>query len=179
LRTVLSALGLIALMSVAAGTQGAPAAAELNVAYAAPVAGSAAPDFTRTDLDGKSRSLSTYRGKVVLLNFWATWCEPCLAEIPRFSAWQQRYARRGLQILGIAMDDELGAVGQLARRDHLTYPVIMGDAQLGQLYGGILGLPLSYVIDAQGRIVARYRGEPKLEEVERQIRALLPRPAAP
>jgi hypothetical protein len=77
------------------------------------------------------------------------------------------------------MDDELGAVGQLARRDHLTYPVFMGDAQLGQLYGGVLGLPLSYVIDAQGRIVARYRGEPKLEQVERQIRALLPRPAAP
>jgi cytochrome c biogenesis protein CcmG/thiol:disulfide interchange protein DsbE len=154
-------------------------AAAADVAETAPLAGKAAPDFTRADLDGKSRTLSAYRGKVILLNFWATWCEPCLAEIPRFSAWQQRYGPSGLQILGIAMDDELDAVRQLAHRDHLTYPIIMGDAQVGQLYGGILGLPLSYLIDAQGRVVARYRGEPDLKQVEHRLRALLPRPAAP
>jgi cytochrome c biogenesis protein CcmG/thiol:disulfide interchange protein DsbE len=164
-------------MGVAAVAHGGAAAAD--VAETAPLEGKAAPDFTRTDLDGKSRTLSAYRGKVILLNFWATWCEPCLAEIPRFSAWQQRYGPSGLQILGIAMDDELDAVRQLAHRDHLTYPIIMGDAQVGQLYGGILGLPLSYLIDAQGRVVARYRGEPDLKQVEHRLRALLPRPAAP
>ena len=140
--------------------------------------GQVAPDFTVAD-GATSIHLANFRGKVVLLNFWATWCEPCLAEIPRFSAWQQRYGPSGLQILGVAMDDELQAVRQLAQRDHLAYPVIMGDAQLGQLYGGILGLPLSYLIDAQGRVVARYRGEPDLKQMERRLRVLLPRPAAP
>ena len=178
MRTVVIALGLVALTGVAAVAQSA-AAAQIDAAETAPLAGKAAPDFTRTDLDGKSRALSAYRGKVILLNFWATWCEPCLSEIPRFSAWQQRYGPSGLQILGVAMDDELQAVRQLAQRDHLAYPVIMGDAQLGQLYGGILGLPLSYLIDAQGRVVARYRGEPDLKQMERRLRVLLPRPAAP
>jgi cytochrome c biogenesis protein CcmG, thiol:disulfide interchange protein DsbE len=178
LRAVLIALGLVALASVAAVAHSA-AATQIDVAETAPLAGKAAPDFTRTDLDGKSRALSAYRGKVILLNFWATWCEPCLSEIPRFSTWQQRYGPSGLQILGVAMDDELDAVRQLAQRDHLAYPVIMGDAQLGQLYGGILGLPLSYLIDAQGRVVARYRGEPDLKQMERRLRVLLPRPAAP
>jgi cytochrome c biogenesis protein CcmG/thiol:disulfide interchange protein DsbE len=180
MRRALSAFALLAVMSVVAGAQAAAAAAApVDVAATAPQAGNVAPDFARTDLDGKSRALSAYRGKVILLNFWATWCAPCLAEIPRFSAWQQRYGPSGLQILGIAMDDELGAVRQLAQRDHLAYPVIMGDAQLGQLYGGVLGLPLSYLIDAQGRIVARYRGEPDLKQIEHRLRALLPRQAAP
>ena len=178
MRALLIGLGLVALTSVAAVADSA-AATPVDVAATAPLAGNAAPDFMRTDLDGKSRALSAYRGKVILLNFWATWCEPCLAEIPRFSAWQQRYGPSGLQILGVAMDDELEAVRQLVHRDHLAYPVIMGDAQLGQLYGGILGLPLSYLIDAQGRIVARYRGEPDLKQMERRLRVLLPRPAAP
>ena len=177
MRRALSAFALLALMSVPALAQTA-AAAPVDAATA-PQTGNVVPDFARTDLDGKSRALSAYRGKVILLNFWATWCAPCLAEIPRFSAWQQRYGPSGLQILGIAMDDELGAVRQLAQRDHLAYPVIMGDAQLGQLYGGVLGLPLSYLIDAQGRIVARYRGEPDLKQIEHRLRALLPRQAAP
>ena len=183
MRAALSAFGLLALMSVTSTGQAAAAqaaaGAQGDVAPTAPQAGNVAPDFTRTDLDGKSRVLSAYRGKVILLNFWATWCAPCLAEIPRFSAWQQRYGPSGLQILGIAMDDELDAVRQLAQRDHLAYPVIMGDVQLGQLYGGVLGLPLSYLIDAHGRIVERYRGEPDLKQIERRLRVLLPRPAAP
>jgi thiol-disulfide isomerase/thioredoxin len=95
LRTVVIALGLVALTGVAAVAQSA-AAAQVDAAETAPLAGKAAPDFTRTDLDGKSRALSAYRGKVILLNFWATWCEPCLSEIPRFSAWQQRYGPSGL-----------------------------------------------------------------------------------
>jgi cytochrome c biogenesis protein CcmG, thiol:disulfide interchange protein DsbE len=155
------------------------AASQPNVADAASVAATKAPDFARNDLQGNPRKLSAYRGKVVLLNFWATWCEPCLAEISQFSAWQQRYGPRGLQILGVAMDDELSAVEQVVQRRHLSYPVVMGDAQLGQLYGGVLGLPLSYLIDGQGRIVARYRGEPSLKHIEDQIRALLPPPSAP
>lgn len=133
-----------------------------------------APDFTRADLTGKSIHLADYRGKVVLLNFWATWCAPCLAEIPTFARWQKQYGSSGLQILGVSMDDDSQPVQRLAHKQPFDYPVFMGDAPLGQLYGGVLGLPLTYLIDAHGRIVARYLGETDLTAVESQFKALLP-----
>jgi thiol-disulfide isomerase/thioredoxin len=106
-----------------------------------------APDFTRADLAGRPVRLSGYRGNVVLLSFWATWCEPCRAEAPRFSAWQRTYGPRGLQVLGISMDDDAVAAADFARELKLDYPIVMGDAQLGELFGGVLGLPLAYLID--------------------------------
>ncbi len=135
-----------------------------------------APDFTRSDLTGKPIHLSSYRGKVVLLNFWATWCEPCLAEIPRFSAWQKKYGAEGLQVLGVSMDDDSAPVQRVYRKYSLAYPVVMGDEHLGNLYGGVLGLPISYLIDPEGRIVVRYQGEPDLTQLEARIKALLPHP---
>ena len=135
-----------------------------------------APDFTRVDLAGASVHLGAYRGKVVLLNFWATWCAPCRAEGPRFSGWQQKYAADGLQVLGIAMDDSETEVRTVVRKDRLAYPVVMGDEQLGELYGGVLGLPLSYLIGPDGRIVARYQGVTDLTQLELRIKALLPGP---
>jgi peroxiredoxin len=135
-----------------------------------------APDFTRTDLKGKALSLRSYRGKLVLLNFWATWCVPCLAEIPRFSAWQTAYGAAGLQVVGISMDDDSIPVKQAYEKYHLNYPVVMGDAQLGERFGGVLGLPLSYLIDPDGHVVGRYQGEPDLKQLELQIKSLLPRP---
>ena len=134
-----------------------------------------APDFTRTDLNGSTLSLSRYRGKIVLLNFWATWCAPCLAEIPTFSLWQQTYGADGLQVLGVSMDDDPAPVRRTLRKYGIVYPVVMGDARLGELYGGVLGLPQSYLIDASGRIVARYEGEPDLARMESRIKALLSR----
>jgi cytochrome c biogenesis protein CcmG, thiol:disulfide interchange protein DsbE len=135
-----------------------------------------APDFTRTGLDGKSLSLRNFRGKLVLLNFWATWCGPCLAEIPLFTAWQSTYGAAGLQVVGVSMDDDSSPVKRAYAKYHLNYPVVMGDAELGELFGGVLGLPLSYLIDPDGRIVARYQGEPDLKRLEAQIKSLLPRP---
>jgi cytochrome c biogenesis protein CcmG, thiol:disulfide interchange protein DsbE len=135
----------------------------------------AAPDFTRTDLEGRSLSLRSYRGKLVLLNFWATWCAPCLAEIPRFVVWQNTYEAAGLQIVGVSMDDELAPVKRAYAKYHLNYPVAMGDAQLGERFGGVLGLPLSYLIDPDGRIVGRYQGELDLKQLESKIKSLLPR----
>ncbi len=146
---------------------------------AAPAGGDAlrpAPDFTRTDLEGKPLTLSGYRGRLVLLNFWATWCTPCLAEIPKFAAWQSSYGDSGLQVVGVSMDDSAEPVKRAYRKFHLNYPVVMGDAQLGERFGGVLGLPLSYLIDPQGRIVRRYQGEPDLQQMETQIVTLLPRP---
>jgi cytochrome c biogenesis protein CcmG, thiol:disulfide interchange protein DsbE len=134
-----------------------------------------APDFTRTDIKGDVFSLSAYRGKLVLLNFWATWCGPCLIEIPRFVVWQRAYGPAGLQIVGISMDDELAPVKRAYKQYQMDYPVLMGDPQLAERFGGVLGLPLSYLIDADGRIVARYQGDLDLKKLELQIKSLLPR----
>jgi cytochrome c biogenesis protein CcmG, thiol:disulfide interchange protein DsbE len=133
-----------------------------------------APDFTRTDLSGTSIGLRSYRGKLVLLNFWATWCAPCLSEIPRFAEWQRRYGPAGLQILGVSMDEDPAPVRAAYQKFQLNYPVVMGDAQLGELFGGVLGLPFTYLIDPRGRIVDRFEGEPDLKRMEARIQGLLP-----
>lgn len=133
-----------------------------------------APDFTRTELKGRPFALKSYRGKLVLLNFWATWCGPCLAEIPRLAAWQNTYGAAGLQIVGVSMDDDAAPVKRAYEKYQLNYPVVMGDAQIGESFGGVLGLPLSYLIDPKGHIVGRYQGEPNLSKLEMQIKSLLP-----
>src|ERR1700722_15846610 len=138
-------------------------------------AGRKPPDFTLKDASGKGQSLADYSGKVVLLNFWATWGGPCLIEIPTFTAWQNTYRTAGLQVVGISMDDEAAPVKRMYQKDRLNYPVAMGDAELGELFGGVLGLPLTYLIDPDGRIVGRYQGEPDLKRLEARIKSLLPR----
>jgi thiol-disulfide isomerase/thioredoxin len=135
--------------------------------------GATAADFTRNDLSGKPVHLADYQGKVVLLNFWATWCGPCLEEIPAFSHWQQQYGPAALQVIGVSMDDDEKPVQLFLKKTPLAYPVVMGDTALAKLYGGVLGLPMTYLIDAHGRIVARYLGGTDLMAVEAKIKRLL------
>ena len=136
---------------------------------AAPTAGRIAPDFTRKALDDKPVHLVSYRDKVVLLNFWATWCGPCIAEIPKFSSWQTKYGAQGLQVLGISMDDDRAPVDKFNRKYQPSYPIAMGDEHLGELYGGVLGLPISYLIGRDGKIIERFQGETNLDQLEKKI----------
>ena len=144
-----------------------------------PAAPRIAPDFSRVDLDGKEIRLSAYRGKVVLLNFWATWCAPCVAEMPRLAQWQRMYGRRGLRVIGVSMDDDEAPVHTAYRRLALSYPVVMGDEKIGDLYGGVFGLPRTLLIDGTGRIRFEHEGETGLDVIEREIQMLLPRPPTP
>jgi cytochrome c biogenesis protein CcmG, thiol:disulfide interchange protein DsbE len=132
-----------------------------------------APQFVRTDLSGHEINLKSYRGKVVLLNFWATWCAPCRVELPRFEAWQKKFGVEGLQVLTISMDDGDAPVRRTVRRLHLTFPVVMGDAKLGEAYGGVLGLPVTFLIGRDGVVAAKVKGETDLDKLELRVKGLL------
>ncbi len=134
-----------------------------------------APNFSRMDLNHKQMNLADYRGKVVLLNFWATWCAPCLAEIPRFVQWQQEYGAHGLQVIGISMDDDAQPMRSAYRKYKLNYPVVMGDEKIGEMYGDIFGLPVTFLIDRSGKIRFKHRGAVDLNRLQREIQTLLPR----
>jgi len=136
-----------------------------------------APEFARPDLAHHRIDLAALRGKVVLLNFWATWCAPCRLEMPRFVDWQNQYGAQGLQIVGVSIDDTAAPVGPFAEKMHLNYPVIMGDARLNQLYGGVYGVPVTFLIDRKGIVRARIDGGADLLALEKQLRQLLAEPA--
>ncbi len=132
-----------------------------------------APQFSVTAIDGQTIDLARYRGKVVLLDFWATWCSPCREETPRFVQLQDKYRAQGLQIIGISMDDSPEPVVQFYREFHMNYPVALGGAKLGELYGGVLGLPIVFVIGRDGRIYAKHIGTVQPSVLERDIATLL------
>ena len=134
-----------------------------------------APDFTLSQLNGEQLTLSSYHGKVVLLDFWATWCVPCREEIPHFVELQDKYRERGLQIIGVSMDDSADPVRPFAQQFRMNYPVVMGNAKLGEEYGGVLGLPIAFLLDRDGRIVKKHIGATAIEVLDREIAPLLPK----
>jgi thiol-disulfide isomerase/thioredoxin len=144
-------------------------------ASAAPLrAGAQAPNFTRPGLDGRPVSLSGWRGKLVLLDFWASWCAPCIVELPHLIDLQKRYSGR-LQVIGVSMDDDARAAKDVMARYRINYPVVMGDVALGKLYGGVLGLPEIYLIGCDGKIITSWRGDFKPGELDTAIATALHR----
>ena len=135
-----------------------------------------APDFALPLIDGGQLQLSSYRGKVVLLDFWATWCVPCREETPHFVELQQKYGAQGLQIIGVSMDDSPDPVHTFYQQFHVNYPVVMGTADVGAAYGGVLGLPIAFLIDREGRIYAKHMGATGAAVFEKDITTLLQTP---
>ncbi len=131
------------------------------------------PDFALTDINGKSLRLSDYKGKVVLLDFWATWCAPCRSEIPKFVEWQKQYGPQGLQVIGISMDDSEKPVPAFMQQFGIDYPVAVGDAKLADQYGGVLGLPVNFVIGRDGQIHHKHVGLTDMALLEGEIKQLL------
>jgi cytochrome c biogenesis protein CcmG/thiol:disulfide interchange protein DsbE len=141
------------------------------------------PAVTFKDLQGKEVPLAGLKGKVVVVNFWATWCEPCRVEIPWMIGYQQKYADKGFTMLGVAMDEDgktsVDPFLQSTKFDvggqqiAMNYPIVLGNDDIADKFGGMLGLPTSILISRDGKIVKRYIGLVNEADLEKQIKELL------
>jgi thiol-disulfide isomerase/thioredoxin len=150
--------------------------AEGQIEESAPGAASVLPDFSFDDLDGRQRRANEWMGKVLILNFWATWCPPCLKEVPTFVEYQQLYRNKGLQFVGIAVDRPQ-AVRDFVDSFAVGYPILIGDTDavelsktLGNRFGG---LPFTVVFDREGRVRFRHAGEITAGMLDSQVLPLL------
>ena len=133
-----------------------------------------AADFTLPDADGASVHLATMKGRVVLLNFWATWCGPCKVEMPWFAEFQNMYKDRGLSVVGVSMDDDgWTSVKPYLTKTKINYRVVIGNDDLSKAYGTIDTLPETFIIDRQGRIAAEFSGMVSRMDYEKDLLALL------
>ena len=133
-----------------------------------------APDFTLQSLDGKTVRLSDFRGKPVVLNFWATWCGPCKIEMPWFVDLQKEYGPAGLQFLGVAMDDaSTKDIAEFAESMKVNYPILIGKESVGDDYGGVQFLPETFYIDRNGKVVDKAFGLKGRGEIEDAIKKIL------
>src|SRR3989338_7970354 len=135
--------------------------------------GSVAPQFTLKDINGKEVSLSSFKGKVIILDFWATWCPPCREEIPDFIALQKEYGTKGLQVIGISVDKDKDALVKFYKDNGMNYPVVLTDGAVEAKYGGIRGIPTTFIIDRTGKIAKKYVGAISKKQFESDIKPLL------
>src|SRR6202163_2246169 len=145
--------------------------------------GMPAPVVHFKDLDGKDTSLDDYKGKVVLVNFWATWCDPCRVEIPWLIEMQQKYSAKGFTVLGIAMDEEGAKVvtpfvnkerfDVNGAQSQMNYPIVIGDDAAADKFGGLLGYPTSVLVNRDGKIIKRVTGIISADEIAKTIESQL------
>jgi len=134
----------------------------------------AAPGWELQGADGKMIHSSDFKGKVVILDFWATWCPPCKAEIPSFIALQNEYGKKGLAVVGISVDEGGAAVvKQFVRQSGMNYPVVLADDKTIRAFGGIEAIPTTFIIDREGRIVTKHLGFTEKDEFEKELKPLL------
>jgi peroxiredoxin len=139
--------------------------------------GKAAPDFALKDSTGATIKLSDYRGKVVLLNFWATWCEPCKIEIPWFISFQQKFKNQDFAVVGVSMDDDgWESVKPYLAHSKINYQVVVGNDDISKLFGEIDALPTTFVIDRGGHIANSHTGLVSKLTYEEEIGTLLKQP---
>lgn len=135
-----------------------------------------ASEFVLKDSSGKAMSVKDYRGKVLLLDFWATWCHGCKQEIPWFSGFQRKYAAKGLDVAGVSLDKEgWGVVREFIRSAKVPYRIVLGDDSVAKKYG-IASMPDTFLIDRDGKIAATYVGLVDKNDVEANIQELLSKP---
>jgi thiol-disulfide isomerase/thioredoxin len=132
-------------------------------------------NFSAKDINGKDVRLSQYKGQVVLLNFWATWCGPCKREIPSLMALYRDYKDRGFVVLGVSVDKEVRLVKPYAREMKMNYPVLIGAGreQFNEAFGPFIGFPTSVMLERDGTVCVRHVGLPSRSLLEQQIDALL------
>jgi thiol-disulfide isomerase/thioredoxin len=149
------------------------AATEAGICTAKPK--TAPLDFVVKDMNGADVKLADYKGKVVMLNFWATWCGPCKVEIPMFTELQTKYKDQGLAFLGISVDDAPEQLRPFAQEYRMNYPVLVGDGRddVQNAFGPMFGIPVTLLIARDGTICTRYLGPRPKERFERDIKALL------
>jgi thiol-disulfide isomerase/thioredoxin len=132
-------------------------------------------DFTLKDVAGNDVALQSFKGKVVVIDFWATWCGPCKVEIPHFIEFQEKYGPQGLQIVGISVDDPVDKLAPYVKEMGMNYPVLqgLGHEDVQDAYGPILGIPVSVMISRDGKVCATHTGLTSKDVFEREIQALL------
>lgn len=163
-KSILSTCSVLALVFALAGGFGpATAAGPLKPA----------PAWTLKDMDGKEVKLADFKGKVVILDFWATWCGPCVKEIPDFIALQKEYGKAGLMVVGVAAgDEEVAVVRKFAQKQGINYQLVLGNDDVAKLYN-VEALPTTYIINREGRIVRSHVGLASKSAFEADIKPLL------
>jgi len=152
--------------------------------YLSPLQGKPAPEFALEDLSGKKISLSNYKGKALLINFWATWCAPCKIETPWLIELRNQYAAQGFEILGVSMDDidrddpeklsgEKKEIARFVQQMKMTYPVLIDGDSISKPYGGLDAMPTSFFLDRNGTVVAAHLGLTSKDEIEAKIKKSL------
>jgi len=135
-----------------------------------------APDLSVTDLNGDALHTSNYKGKVVLVNFWAAWCTSCADEVPQFIALQKKYHDQGLQVIGFSVEDDAGELRDFYRKYQMNYPVAPSDPKIADGFGGVLGLPTTFLIGKDNLIHIKHNGTTDFSVIEREVIALLHAP---
>ena len=140
------------------------------------VQGLTAPDFELQRLDGTTLKLSSLRGKAVVLNFWATWCAPCKIEMPWLTEFQKQYGPQGVEVIGVAMDENTDKVRDFVKETGATHTILLGTEEVGDAYGGVQFLPATFYIDREGKVVDRVFGLVSRSEIEDNIKRSLGTP---